>query len=204
MGVPNAFATSFTNSVRAERKPTWGTCAGLIVLAEAANSTRKDGQELIGGLDVRVNRNHFGRQIESFQADLNLPFLDNKSPFPGVFIRAPIVEKILPHVRGEQRTEHSLGETVIAPSREAASDRARSRMSSRVEVMGLLPGRLRKAAKLGAEVKAGEETGDIIAVKQGNVFGTSFHPELTKDTRLHVWWLEQVVQSIKKAKSAGP
>ena len=174
------------------------------MLAEAANSTKKDGQELIGGLDVRVNRNHFGRQIESFQADLNLPFLDDKSPFPGVFIRAPIVEKILPHVDGEQQTEGSPGDTVVAPSREATTDRARSQMSSKVEVMGVLPGRLKKAAKLGAEVKAGEDTGDIIAVKQGNVFGTSFHPELTEDTRLHIWWLEEVVQSMKKGSFAGP
>ena len=174
------------------------------MLAEAANSTKKDGQELIGGLDVRVNRNHFGRQIESFQADLNLPFLDDKSPFPGVFIRAPIVEKILPHIQGEQQAEGSLADTVVAPSREATTNQARSQMSSKVEVMGVLPGRLKKAAKLGTEVKAGEDTGDIIAVKQGNVFGTSFHPELTKDTRLHIWWLEKTVQSIKKGESVGP
>ena len=200
----HAFATCSIDGIRVERKPTWGTCAGLIVLAEAANSTRKDGQELIGGLDVRVNRNHFGRQIESFQAELILPFLNDESPFPGVFIRAPIVEKILPHGPGEQQTEGRRGDTVIAPSREAVSDQARSAMSSNVEVMGVLPGRHNKAAQLGADVKAGDDTGDIIAVKQGNVFGTSFHPELTKDTRLHVWWLEQVVQSIKLARSISP
>src|ERR1700742_4115225 len=99
-----------TKRTRVDRRPVWGTCAGLIMLAEAANSTKKGGQELIGGLDVRVNRNHFGRQIESFQSDLNLPFLketdnDGPKPFPGIFIRAPIVEKILPNVSGIQLTE---------------------------------------------------------------------------------------------------
>ncbi|KAA8563870.1 hypothetical protein EYC84_011885 [Monilinia fructicola] len=66
--------------VKVHRRPTWGTCAGLILLSESANRTKAGGQELIGGLDVRVNRNHFGRQVESFSADLNLPFLSSLSP----------------------------------------------------------------------------------------------------------------------------
>jgi len=186
---------------RIDRKPTWGTCAGLILLAEAANATKKGGQELIGGLDVRVNRNHFGRQVESFQADLSLPFLSDQEgtstgPFPGIFIRAPIVEKILPNVAGVQKSEQAVAATVVAPSRQAKDDRARSAMSSEVEVLGVLPGRLKKAAETGAEVLACEEAGDIIAVKQGNVFGTSFHPELTSDSRIHVWWLQQVLQAL--------
>jgi pyridoxal 5'-phosphate synthase pdxT subunit len=169
------------------------------LLAEAANATKKGGQELIGGLDVRVNRNHFGRQIESFQAELKLPFLaEGKSKpasFPGIFIRAPVVEKILPNLAGEQVGEQSITNTVVAPSRAAKDEEAKAAMSSEVEVMGTLPGRLRKAAAMGAEVSAGEEVGDIIAVRQGNVFGTSFHPELTADFRIHVWWLQQVLQS---------
>jgi pyridoxal 5'-phosphate synthase pdxT subunit len=148
---------------------------------------------------VRVNRNHFGRQIESFQAELNLPFLaDGESKpalFPGIFIRAPVVEKILPNLAGEQVGEQSITNTVVAPSRAAKDEEAKAAMSSEVEVMGTLPGRLRKAAAMGAEVSAGEEVGDIIAVRQGNVFGTSFHPELTADFRIHVWWLQQVLQS---------
>lgn len=168
----------------------------MILLAEAANATKKGGQELIGGLDVRVNRNHFGRQIESFQANLNLNFLNMSGPtFPGVFIRAPIVERILPHMPGEQEGERSLSDTVVAPSRTAKDTKAKATMSSEVEVLGVLPGRLRKAAEHGAEVSAGDEVGDIIAVRQGNVFGTSFHPELTSDVRIHVWWLQQVVQA---------
>lgn len=143
-------------------------------------------------MDVRVNRNHFGRQIESFQADLDLTFLERKERFPGIFIRAPIVEKILPNVAGLQEDEQKLQDTVVAPSRTAKDDVAKAAMSSEVEVMGTLPGRLRKAAAHGAEVNAGEEVGDIIAVRQGNVFGTSFHPELTADTRIHQWWLREV------------
>lgn len=166
------------------------------MLAEAANATKKGGQELIGGLDVRVNRNHFGRQIESFQANLDLQFLGDSAPFPGVFIRAPIVEKILPNVAGEQEGERSISDTVVAPSRTAKDDKAKATMSSEVEVMGTLPGRLRKAAAHGAEVSAGEEVGDIIAVRQGNVFGTSFHPELTSDVRIHAWWLQEVAKAL--------
>lgn len=151
---------------------------------------------MIGGLDVRVNRNHFGRQIESFQAELELPFLNREEsrpePFPGVFIRAPIVEKILPNVPGEQAVEQAVSNTIVAPSRKAKDRAAEAAMSPQVEVMGILPGRFRKAATMGAEVDSGEEFGDIIAVRQGNVFGVSFHPELTSDIRIHVWWLEQL------------
>ena len=174
----------------------------MILLAEAANATKKGGQELIGGLDVRVNRNHFGRQVESFQADLNLPFLQNgedsfHGPFPGIFIRAPVVEKILPSVEGVQKGEQEIAETIVAPSKAARDEQARSAMSPHVDIMGKLPGRLKKATALGVEVSAGEEVGDIIAVKQGNVFGTSFHPELTSDIRIHVWWLRQVLGAVE-------
>jgi pyridoxal 5'-phosphate synthase pdxT subunit len=174
----------------------------LILLAEAANATKKGGQELIGGLDVRVNRNHFGRQVESFQADLDLPFLFSEDaishqPFPGVFIRAPVVEKILPNMEGVQADEQQIAATVVAPSRTAQDEHAKAAMSSHVEVMGRLPGRLKKAAAHGAEVSARDEVGDIIAVKQGNVFGTSFHPELSSDIRIHVWWLREVLSALK-------
>ncbi|TPX08693.1 uncharacterized protein E0L32_009882 [Thyridium curvatum] len=179
--------------VKVERKPTWGTCAGLIMLAEAANSTKKGGQELIGGLDVRVHRNHFGRQIESFETGLDLPFLaelqaEGESPpppFPGIFIRAPIVDKLLPHVHGEQAAEAKKDDTVVAPAKEPRNESAAKKMSDTVEVMGVLPGRNPGDA----------EAGDIIAVRQGNVFGTSFHPELTDDLRIHQWWLQKVVDS---------
>lgn len=180
--------------LRLHRKPTWGTCAGLILLAESANRIKQGGQDLIGGLDVRVNRNHFGRQVESFQAPLNLSFVqddsnDSKAPFPGVFIRAPVVERILRTVRGVQTQEEQKSETVVAPSRDAVGEK--------VEVMATLPGRAARLATRGVDIPAEDEVGDIIAVKQGNVFGTSFHPELTNDARIHTWWLQQVLEALK-------
>ena len=68
--------------------PILGTCAGLIVLAkEGDQQVEKTGQELLGIMDTRVNRNAFGRQRDSFEAELEVSILD--SPFTGVFIRAP-------------------------------------------------------------------------------------------------------------------
>ncbi|KKK11896.1 hypothetical protein P175DRAFT_0503367 [Aspergillus ochraceoroseus IBT 24754] len=189
--------------VKVHRKPTWGTCAGLILLAESANKTKKGGQELIGGLDVRVNRNHFGRQTESFEAPLDLPFLsasgEPEAPFPAVFIRAPVVEKILPHQEGVQVAELQRDETVVAPSRQAEDEAARKAMSSHVEVLATLPGRAARLADDAKAIDADEEAGDIVAVRQGNVFGTSFHPELTGDDRIHSWWLRQVEAAVRGA-----
>ncbi|MCJ1253023.1 hypothetical protein MMC24_000830 [Lignoscripta atroalba] len=188
--------------VKVYRKPTWGTCAGLILLAESANRTKKGGQDLIGGLDVRVNRNHFGRQTESFEASLDLPFLNNivgktdVATFKGVFIRAPVVEKLLPIVEGEQAEEAAKEGTVIAPSRVAGTAPANAAVNQPVEVMASLPGRrARMAGKLGGDYPD-DVAGDIVAVRQGNVFGTSFHPELTQDARIHVWWLQQVIEAV--------
>ena len=70
--------------------PTWGTCAGMILLAEKATGQKLGGQALIGGLDVTVNRNYFGRQVDSFEADLIAPVLGD-TPFHAVFIRAPAI-----------------------------------------------------------------------------------------------------------------
>lgn len=172
------------------------------MLAESANRTKKGGQDLIGGLDVRVNRNHFGRQIESFQADLNLPFLVQveglpKGPFPGVFIRAPIVERLLPNVEGIQKEEQRIEGTIVAPSRSVRDGQAKKATAREVKVMATLSGRLKKAGDAGANTSAEEEVGNIIAVQQGNVFGTSFHPELTADIRIHVWWLLQILDGPK-------
>jgi pyridoxal 5'-phosphate synthase pdxT subunit len=71
-------------------RPTWGTCAGMILLAEQAVGQKQGGQALLGGLDVTVNRNYFGRQIHSFEADLDVPALGDP-PFRAVFIRAPAI-----------------------------------------------------------------------------------------------------------------
>lgn len=192
--------------VKVLRKPVWGTCAGLILLAESANRTKATGQELIGGLDVRVNRNHFGRQVESFEAELDLPFLveagqgeeflTSKRPFRSVFIRAPVVEKILPHQSGIQEDEEKLNDTVVAPSKKPEEESARNTASSEVEVMVRLPGRAQALRDREVTARDIGEEGDIVAVRQGNVFGTSFHPELTGDARMHVWWVKQVLKSL--------
>ena len=195
-----------TIGCRIHRRPTWGTCAGLILLAESANRTKKGGQDLIGGLDIRVNRNHFGRQVESFEANLDLPFLggvDDGRPamanaaFKAIFIRAPVVEKILPTVPGEQVGEAAVDETVVAPSRAPADDTAKMATCQDVEVMATLPGRRTALPNKVASSHNEEKIGDIIAVRQGNCFGTSFHPELTGDARIHVWWLEQVKKAVE-------
>lgn len=176
--------------VKFHRRPVWGTCAGLILLAESANKSKATGQELIGGLDVRVQRNYFGRQVESFEADLDLAFLKDGQPFHSVFIRAPVVEKVLPTVPGAQEKSH---ETVVAPAKKPTR--------AEVEILGRLPGRAQAlkdhtttAADLG-------EDGDIIAVRQGNVFGTAFHPELTSDARIHTWWLREVLDAVNAAET---
>jgi len=70
--------------------PTLGTCAGMVLLA---NQTSDSGVETLGVMDITVRRNAFGRQKESFETDLLIPVLGEK-PFPGVFIRAPIIEQV--------------------------------------------------------------------------------------------------------------
>ena len=176
------------------------------MLAESANRTKKGGQDLIGGLDIKVNRNYFGRQTESFEMELMLPFLatrcgdDAAKSFNGIFIRAPVVEKILPVIEGEQANKNAPDETVVAPARRAEGSPAMSQFLRPVEVMATLPGRSRVLKEKLVEMSLEDEIGDIVAVKQGNVFGTSFHPELTKDARIHVWWLKEAMKIVQSQK----
>ncbi|KAG6762030.1 hypothetical protein POTOM_032515 [Populus tomentosa] len=83
-------------------KPVWGTCAGLIFLANKAIGQKTGGQELVGGLDCTVHRNYFGSQIQSFEAELTVPELVCKEggpeTFRGVFIRAPAILEVGPGV----------------------------------------------------------------------------------------------------------
>lgn len=113
-----------------------------------------------------------------------------------------MVEKILPHQDGIQMEEEKREETVIAPSREAKDQAAKDAMEDHVEVLAKLPGRAARLATAGVDIPAEQETGDIIAVRQGNVFGTSFHPELTDDARIHAWWLLQVQEAVNKRRNA--
>ncbi|KAK8105068.1 hypothetical protein PG999_008427 [Apiospora kogelbergensis] len=182
--------------VKVKRRHVWGTCAGLIMLSEEASAAKQGGQELIGGLDVRVHRNHFGRQNESFIGKLDLGFLRRNQrrtmaepapqPMVAVFIRAPVVDKLL--------TANVVDHDAEATPQDPAQQKQTS--SAPVEVLAILPGRhaSNKAAAAGELGPVSPEgAGDIIALRQGNVFGTSFHPELTDDVRIHVWWLEQIL-----------
>src|SRR4051794_19674931 len=76
----------------AQGKPVWGTCAGMIVLAKDVGVK----QPLVGVMDVQVKRNAFGRQVDSFETDLNIPAIQNgdPSPFHAIFIRAPLIESV--------------------------------------------------------------------------------------------------------------
>ncbi|HZE34090.1 MAG TPA: pyridoxal 5'-phosphate synthase glutaminase subunit PdxT [Actinoallomurus sp.] len=121
--------------------PTYGSCAGMIMLADRIVDGAA-GQETIGGIDMLVRRNAFGRQVDSFESDVVMTGLD--TPFHAVFIRAPWVE--------------SLG--------------------GGAEVLG-------RAA-------TGDSAGRIVAVRQGHLLATSFHPELTGDTRIHEYFLAMV------------
>ncbi len=130
------------------QKPAWGTCAGLILLANRAVRQKQGGQPLIGGLDITVDRNFFGRQVDSFEADLDVPALaevarpeDPQGPFHAIFIRAPAVVEVAPTV----------------------------------QVLARLP-----------------ENGPIVAVREGHLLGTAFHPELSDDLRFHRFFLRMV------------
>jgi 5'-phosphate synthase pdxT subunit len=125
--------------------PALGTCAGMIMLADRIEAGI-EGQETIGGLDVVVRRNAFGRQVNSFEADLDVRLTDGALPFTyrALFIRAPWVEKV------------GQGVDVVAT------------------------------------VATGEAVGRIVAVRQGNLLATSFHPEITGDHRIHGLFVDLV------------
>jgi len=118
----------------------WGTCAGSIFLSKDAHRE----QPLLGLMDIQVERNAFGRQVDSFEIDLEIPALKTVSAaepvFHGIFIRAPLIESV----------------------------------GKGVETLAALP------------------NGKIVAARQGHLLATSFHPELTEDTRFHRYFLEVV------------
>jgi len=111
----------------------WGTCAGAILLAERTTDLDREGLRL---MDIEVERNAFGRQVDSFEAALDVPALGPPA-FQAVFIRAPRITKV----------------------------------GSRAEALARLAG------------------GAVVAAQQGNLLATSFHPELTDDTRFHEYFL---------------
>lgn len=125
-------------------KPIWGTCAGMILLADRATGQKKFGQPLLGGLDVLVNRNFFGSQKDSFETWLEVQGWTE--PAHAVFIRAPAILELGPTVKS----------------------------------LATLP------AEQNLEV--------TVAVRQGQILGTAFHPELTQDLRWHELFVDMVRQ----------
>ncbi|MGI9157968.1 MAG: pyridoxal 5'-phosphate synthase glutaminase subunit PdxT [Marmoricola sp.] len=124
--------------------PVLGTCAGMILLADRVLDGTSD-QETLGGLDTTVRRNAFGRQVDSFEGEVEFTIFDG--PVHGSFIRAPWVEQVGPEV----------------------------------DVL--------------ARVGGGEALGRIVAVRQGPLLATSFHPEVGKDVRIHRYFLDKIVIS---------
>jgi pyridoxal 5'-phosphate synthase pdxT subunit len=114
--------------------------------------------------------------------------------FSCIFICAPIVEYILAKADGIQKDEQAVTETIVTPSRQVVDSQARKVTLQDVKIMVALPGRLKKAGEARTKINADEEAWDMIAVRQAIVFGTSFHPELNNNTRIHVWWLAQVLE----------
>lgn len=121
-----------------EGMPVYGTCAGLIMLADRVHDGI-EGQQTLGGLDVAVRRNAFGNQLDSFETALSVPALGDP-PVHSVFIRAPVVDEVGPEV----------------------------------------------------EVLARLDDGRIVAVEQGRLLGTSFHPEVSGEHRFHARFLDHV------------
>jgi 5'-phosphate synthase pdxT subunit len=126
--------------------PAYGSCAGMILLADRVLDG-VEGQQTLGGLDVTVRRNAFGRQVDSFEGTVPLSGVPGE-PFHAVFIRAPWVESVGPDV----------------------------------EVLG--------------EVESGPAAGRIVAVRQGGLLATSFHPELAGDARVHALFVEIVKEQV--------
>jgi len=122
--------------------PILGTCAGMILLAERLAD---DALPLLGLLDIEVRRNGYGRQLDSFEADLQVPALGDEA-LHGVFIRAPIVSEVGPAV----------------------------------------------------EVLARDPDGAVVAVRQGRVLATAFHPELTADRRVHQLLLDMIERAVEQ------
>lgn len=132
----------------AEGLPVYGSCAGMILLADRILDGHAE-QQTLGGMDMTVRRNAFGRQVDSFETDLNLPWIldGERHPLHAVFIRAPWVEQL----------------------------------GDGVEVLGRVPD--------------GPAVGQIVAVRQGSLLATSFHPEVTDDYRIHRYFVDLVADA---------
>jgi pyridoxal 5'-phosphate synthase pdxT subunit len=94
-------------------KPLWGTCAGMVFMAKSVEREGRD-QPLLGLMDVTVQRNAFGRQVDSFEADLNIKGVDGNKPFHAIFIRAPLIESVGAGVDVLARVEKDNAKVIVA------------------------------------------------------------------------------------------
>ena len=135
--------------------PVYGSCAGMILLADRVLGATHD-QQTLGGLDVTVRRNAFGRQVDSFESSVEMTGVPG-GPVPAAFIRAPWVEETGPGVQVLARTRHRGAAAHARPGDEPGTGAAGT----------------------------GDAAGRIVAVRQGTLLATSFHPEITGDARVH-------------------
>jgi len=200
--------------------PCWGTCAGMILLADKAvgtSATIEGGQALIGGLDVIVCRNYFGSQISSFEMETPAPPGSDQTPFNGVFIRAPAILQAGPGLEVLTKivaTPHSQANSTLREldARLAKGEDISASIAVDENWYKNEPAakKAKKGVKAMSDVKAKSDVNDsltlpgaapssdareiIIAVKKGNVLATSFHPELCEDLRWHEYWMNEYVE----------
>ncbi|WFD33825.1 pyridoxal 5'-phosphate synthase (glutamine hydrolyzing) [Malassezia cuniculi] len=188
----------------ASGRPIWGTCAGMILLARVATGGKRGGQELLGGVDIQVGRNGFGSQVNSFEAGVTFPAL-GAEPFTGVFIRAPVVDALLPDA-GTVSVPQEGG--INVSSANDSQDGTRPPL----EILGWIDEDAMPSAPAGAAAPVWTANhsrpatpvlgprpaldAQIVAVRQGNALVTSFHPELTGDTRLHAYFVNMALETM--------
>ncbi|KAJ4467876.1 PdxT/SNO family [Lentinula aciculospora] len=149
----------FTNT-----KPVWGTCAGAILLSQSVVGAKKGGQELLGGMSIKIARNGWGSQIESFEVPLELNGVKEPTrPFQAFFIRAPVVLEL-----------------------SSLPDESPITVVARIP-LNLLP------PSLIEENMTEDDPRTIVALRQGRHLLTTFHPELTEDDRFHEYFIQNCV-----------
>jgi len=160
-------------------KPIWGTCAGLIFMADELSDAKEGGQAVIGGLRVKATRNFYGRQNQSFETPINATF-DNHvqgcngypSSTPGIFIRAPHIAKLL--------------DSSVVPLGTIAKPSFLNNLN--------LNGNVGHSNNNNNNSNNNNCQDEIltVAVRQGNILATTFHPELTRDTTWHEYFLRMI------------
>ena len=163
--------------------PTWGTCAGAILLAKDLGGQR---QPIIGAMDIRVRRNAFGSQLDSFETTLDVPELGD-APVPAVFIRAPLIDAVGADVEVLARLDITAEQ--IAPTANWQVDMGGQ---CRSEAAATAPSRTDVSGDRNGHKGDGRI---IVAARQGRLLATAFHPELTDDSRFHQYFLRMVAQA---------